>query len=85
VDRAKTDKELTFMELSDPSLGYIKSVKLGSKDSKEGRHKSYVLQAESEEDLDSWIGAIRNNMVSNPVMQLINQKKRQMDMQAKKQ
>jgi hypothetical protein len=65
------------LELMDPSQKHVKAVKLGS-ETQEAKHEVYRLAAESEEDLQSWVEAIRGNMIISPVLMLINQKKLQM-------
>jgi len=82
VDKNNTVKGDAYcFELYDPSQTQIKSVKLVQKDKQVGKHESYILSCESEPERESWISAITNNIVSNPVMQLINQKKLQMEQQ----
>jgi hypothetical protein len=61
--------------------GEIKACKLANGQLVKGHHGSYLISAASEEEMESWIGAIRNNVSFNPLYEMI--KKKMMDQEKK--
>jgi len=75
VRNTSIPQERFCFELYDPSSSIVKSLKIGKRGSTPGNHKTYVFACENEADLDSWVPTISNQIVANPVLSLINQKK----------
>ncbi|KYQ88885.1 pleckstrin (PH) domain-containing protein [Tieghemostelium lacteum] len=73
--RVQKSSELV-LEIEDPTVGTIKSVKLTPQGPIEGQHCKYSLKATSPEETEKWLKAIRNNTLGSPVLLLIKKKKK---------
>eukprot|EP01114_Cavostelium_apophysatum_P006874 TRINITY_DN1840_c0_g1_i1.p1 TRINITY_DN1840_c0_g1~~TRINITY_DN1840_c0_g1_i1.p1 ORF type:complete len:1243 (-),score=449.77 TRINITY_DN1840_c0_g1_i1:160-3888(-) len=56
------------------SSGEIKSCKLENGQLVRGHHGSYLIEAETQQEMDAWIGAIRNNISFNPLFEMIKKR-----------
>ncbi len=67
-------QKYTFEVYTNDNAG-IKSCKQKNGQLVEGHHGSFVIAAESKEEMESWIGSIQSNIASNPLFELIKKKK----------
>jgi len=54
--------------------GEIKSCKFENGQLVKGQHRSYLISAETKQEMDSWVAAIRNNISFNPIFELIKKR-----------
>jgi len=64
-----------IFEIIDPYQRTIKSVKISTGGPTEGNHERFVLMAISPEEADEWVNTLQNNVLGNPVLQLIKKRK----------
>lgn len=64
-----------IFEIVDPYQRTIKSVKLKPSGPLEGQHERFVLMAPTPEEAEEWVTALQDNIVGNPVLQLIKKRK----------
>lgn len=54
---------------------FIKAAKIASGQVVEGKHRSYIFQCESEQDLLDWMSCIQDNIFKSPIFTLQQLKK----------
>eukprot|EP01100_Stratorugosa_tubuloviscum_P002714 TRINITY_DN1645_c0_g1_i2.p1 TRINITY_DN1645_c0_g1~~TRINITY_DN1645_c0_g1_i2.p1 ORF type:complete len:1407 (-),score=647.45 TRINITY_DN1645_c0_g1_i2:5-4201(-) len=75
VVREYPKKKLTF-ELYSPNKEPINTKKMSANKSQKGHHDNFIMSASTELEVQEWIEAIRSNCSSNPLLQLMQQKKK---------
>lgn len=71
------ERERHLFELYHPNNEELKACKMNSdKALVRGNHETYLLRATSRDDMEAWVAAIQTNIQSNPLIELINKRKK---------
>jgi cytohesin len=71
------EKDRHVFELYHPNREALKACKMNSdKALVRGNHESYLIRAATREDMDEWVRCLETNIQCNPLLELINKRKK---------